>query len=54
MVHFVQRLRSEQSLKHAVVILQELVRNFVEHSENGAKCCAVDNIASSFGCCCID
>jgi len=33
----VQRLRSDQSLKHAVVILQESMRNFVKHSENVTK-----------------
>jgi len=54
MVRFLQRLRSEQSLKHAVVVLQESMKNFVEHSYNVTKCGAVNHIASSFGCCCID
>jgi len=54
MLQFVQRLRSDRSLKHAVGILQESMKNFIEHSENVTKCGAVDHIASSFGCCCID
>jgi len=51
MVHFVKRLRSDQSLKHDVGILQESMKKFVEHSENVPKCGAVDHIASSFGFC---
>jgi len=51
MVHFVLRLRSDQSLKYAVGILQESMKDFVEHSGNVTKCGAVDHIASSFGCC---
>jgi len=53
-VAFLLRLRSEQSLKHAVVVLQKSMRNFVEHSENITKCGAVVHITSSFGCRCID
>jgi len=45
---------SGQSLKNAVGILQESMKNFVEHLGNVTKGGTVNHVASSFGCCCID